>query len=258
MSSFWRHIKKYWEHVTPADRAAGAAAYPAYHEMMRRIAQHYNVDQTRATEAFAALSPNSDYFGNLRSLVSLLQGMHEGCEFTVSTYKACAERAVTYITGEADFLSTVKGKKITAFRNCIVDPVGCDQFVLDGHMIAVALGQPMTMTEAQLAMRKVGYENIEQAYVRFAKRLSVRVPELQATLWFCRKRHESVKFTTQRDFWYDDARLLYPVADIKPYRNLGKPRVYNTTVGRRVANITLHNRLLHATQHQTTAPQPTE
>lgn len=225
-SSYQRNVKTYWSLVEQCDLDAGRLAYPSYYEMVKRISNHYRFDFPRCVEAFAALSPNSDYLGNMRSLVSLLQGINEGREYTVSTYKACALRAETYLLGTVDFLATVKGPKIRAFRNCIMDPLECNEFVLDGHMIAIALGKPMTMTEAQLAMRKVGYHRLEDAYIGFARRSGLRLPELQAALWYCRKRVEGIKFTTQKDFWYDDARLLYPVADIRPYFNVGAPKKY--------------------------------
>ena len=214
---YWRNIKRYWENVEECDIDAGKAAYPAYHEMMRRIATRYQQDQVRVTEAFAALSPNNDYFGNLRSLVSLLDGLEHDTPYKVSTYKACARRAETYIRGTADFLSTVKGKKITAFRNCIVAPLTCEDFVLDGHMIAIALGEAMTMTEANAALRIHGYDKLSSAYIRFSARIGMRAPEVQATLWYCRKRNENIKFSRQKDLFYDDARLLYPLEDVRPY-----------------------------------------
>lgn len=224
MIKFGYNISKYYAKANAFDLSAGKAAYPAYLSMMRMIAREYELPTTHVTEAFAALSPNNDYYGNLRSLTSVLHGMRENKPYTVSTYKACAQRAESYLNGSVDFMSTVKGPKIRAFRNCILNPVTCQDLVLDGHMIAVAFGQNLTMKEAQIELGKHGqrtktYDAIVRAYVRAARVREITPSTLQAVIWFCRKRTESIKLTTQRDFWRDDARLFYTLDEIPPYPN---------------------------------------
>ena len=221
------NIESYWEGVTQFDLEAGAGAYPAYHEMMRRVSSHYELNQTLVTEAFAALSPNNDYVGNLRSLVSLVEGYKLGTPYTVTTYRACADRAMAYLDGSVDFLSTVKGKKITAFRNCIVDPVGCTDFVLDGHMAAVALGQNLTMKQAVFAIAQHKYKNIERPYMCFAKDIAVTPSVVQASLWYSRKRREGTLHTLQVDACRDTHRQLFELSEIPPYPHSIKEGVAN-------------------------------
>lgn len=212
-----RNISSYWDRVEPDDLDAGREAYPAYLEMMRRISTHYGTGLVPTTEAFVALSPNSDYYGNLRSLVSVIVGLKTGEPFTISTYKACGVRALSYLDGSVSFLDTVKGKKISAFRHNILYQRKSGKFVLDGHMIAVAAGRPMTMKEGNAVVRDLGYDRLAGLYIRFARRLQMPVHEMQATLWHCRKRTENIKFSAQRDMWRDDNHLYYEISEIPPY-----------------------------------------
>lgn len=213
----YKNVSDYWNRVTDDDLAAGVAAYPAYLEMMKRISTHYQTGLVQTTEAFVPLSPNNDYFGNLRSLVSLIVGYKSGESYVISTYKACGKRAMSYLDGSVSFTDTVKGKKIRAFRHNILYQKNSCEFVLDGHMIAVALGRSMTMTEANLELRGYGYDKLTAPYRRLARRVEMPVHELQATLWHCRKRTEGIKFSTQKDMWRDDHHLIYDVSEILPY-----------------------------------------
>lgn len=228
--TYYANIKAYWDkHVQPVDIETGLAAYQGYNRMIRKIANHYKVDFIKTVEAFAALSPNSDYKGNLRSLISLLEGMKTNTPWIISTYRACGHRAESYLNGSVDFLSTVKGPKITAFRNCILDPTSCQDFVIDGHMIAIALGKQLTMAQANLELQKIGYKTLNKPYQKFSLVKDTTPSMIQATLWYCRKRTEDIKFSRQKDAWYDDARLIYDLIDLPPYKTKkGQPKQTTT------------------------------
>lgn len=58
----------------------GLKAYFRYHDMMVELSSHYNVPLSSVTGAFVALSPNSDYHGNLRSVVSMLKAVKAGID----------------------------------------------------------------------------------------------------------------------------------------------------------------------------------
>lgn len=60
------------------DRKDGARAYAAYRTVLQRFADHYGAPLDRTVAAFAALSPNNDYHGNLRSLSSVLRAHRDG------------------------------------------------------------------------------------------------------------------------------------------------------------------------------------
>lgn len=219
------NYKKIYDQADEFDRREGKLAYERYNIVMHRFADHYGFDVVGVTEAFVALSPNSDYHGNLRSLASVLDGVANGVpddRITVSTFNACKNRALTYLRGEVDFLSTVKGKKITSFRHNILHPHESREVTVDGHMIAAWFDKPkMTMKEANLAWRgKVKYEQLAEGCILLADEVGIAPCEMQATIWFCRKRIFNRRFNPQLSLLAekDDANhtMCWP-ADFPPY-----------------------------------------
>lgn len=169
---------------------------------MTAFARHYQIPLSKVTSAFVALSPNSDYIGNLRSLTSVLEGLSKGLpaeEITVSTYKACRNRAITYLTGEADFLRTVRGPKIRAFRDNILRPKTSRLVTVDGHMVAAFVGKPnMTMKDAAYHLtRRAQYKEIADAISDLADTNGIAPCQAQAILWHARKRIFNIKFDAQ-------------------------------------------------------------
>lgn len=206
------------------DVEEGRLAYPRYHDVMRSIADHYGFGLVETVAAFAALSPNNDYIGNLRSLVSVLQGIRAGAtvgEVTVSTYKACRDRAWLYATGETSFERTVRGPKIRAFYFNILDPSDRRHVTIDGHMVAAYRANSGTMKDN--IPRRREYETIATTVRRLAGREGLVPNQVQATIWFARKRLLNVRYDPQMslfaaadDRWQTSVR----VEDIRPFRRL--------------------------------------
>ena len=134
--------------MPPTDIQMGCKAYPVYHHTLRAMARHYGTGFVPTVEAFVALSPNNDYHGNLRSLASILEALQVGLTFDhcqITTYRGCGVRAWGYLVGEVSFLDTVKGRKITSFRDNILYLRDSRKVTVDGHMISLAHGRDMTM-----------------------------------------------------------------------------------------------------------------
>ena len=166
------NLSKLYALADDIDRREGRLAYARYNALMRSIAEAYNSDLLRVTAAFAALSPNNDYLGNLRSLVSILVGMRECIpldRITVSTYEACRDRAYSYLIGDADFWTTVKGPKIRAFYRNIIRPADTDYVTIDGHMAAAYAGNSGTMKE-NIVKNSGDYITIAAAVKTLARR----------------------------------------------------------------------------------------
>ena len=195
--------------MTIGDRQFGDRAYDTYHEVIRGLALYYNSPFVASVEAFAALSPNNDYHGNLRSLATLLKGRHEGRdieECVVTTFRSAARRAWSYLDGSVSFLDTVKGRKITAFRHNILYPETSKHVVVDGHMIALALDRKLTMKEANGVLTKKMYDEIERCVVRVARRQLMFVPSVQGALWGYRKRTQGIVFDGQLSMFEEGTR----------------------------------------------------
>lgn len=198
------------------DRSDGALAYMRYHDLLHTIAQHYGYGFEAAAGAFCALSPNNDYVGNLRSLVSMLAA-RDPTQAVVSTYGHCKERAVLYLAG-VPFLEHAKGPKIRAFYQNIVNPTEWSPVTIDGHMVAAYRAEDLVMKDATVGKRE--YEEIARC-VRVLVAENFLIPnQMQAILWFTRKRVKKVKFDAQLDLLNMDGgaqRTMFKIEDIKPY-----------------------------------------
>jgi len=194
------NIKKVLAQADAIDFTEGKAAYRNYHELLKVIADFYNVGFVQTVQAFVSLSPNNDYVGNLRSLVTLINGVKTNIsvdKIKCSTYKHCRDRAYEYFVGNKDFLIETKGLKITAFYHNILKPDDKSHITIDGHMHNVWSGTRRTMKE--VAILKMKYETIEKDF-KFVARQACLIPnQLQAICWFTWKRINNIIFNPQLD-----------------------------------------------------------
>jgi hypothetical protein len=207
------------------DWREGIAAYVRYRETMADIADTYGVALRRVVGAFVALSPNNDYVGNLRSLISLLAGIREGrplAEINSSTYRHALQRAYGYATGAVDFEATVDGLKIRSFYFNILDPSDRRFVAVDGHMSAAWRGTRETMKQA-IVRNERDYAEIEHATKRLARAHGLIPCQAQAIIWFTRKRLLRIKYDGQLDMFTapDNVwRNRFPIEEIRPYAPL--------------------------------------
>lgn len=204
------------------DVREGMVAYNRYRLMMFAISEHYDVSIDRVTAAFVAMSPNNDYVGNLRSLISVLEGRKRGLpaeRITISTYRHCMLRALDYLSGAADFLASAAGLKIINFYHNILTPDNPRFVTIDGHICATWMGKRLTMKEA--IVRKPGdYNEISDAIKGLAFRELILPNQYQAILWFARKRVMNVVYDPQLDLFTDPNdiwRTYRHISSIKPY-----------------------------------------
>lgn len=214
------NLKRLFEQADPMDRHDGMLAYQRYHDMMKELSDYYSVPIERVTAAFVALSPNSDYLGNLRSLVTMLWAQTQGRdprEAVVSTYKHCRERAALYLAG-IDFLSDAKGPKTRAFYRNILSPQLAGPVTIDGHMYWAWLGENGTMKEAKVSGRI--YYEISYDIRSLAWDYEIRPHEVQAILWYARKRILSIKYSPQLSLFEEDVgyqQATFSLDRLKPY-----------------------------------------
>lgn len=189
------NILSVYTKVDRIDMEEGMLAYQRYHESLKFYARHYGVEMPHVIGAFSALSPNNDYMGNLRSLVTLLEGRRRGArveDCTVSTYKACRNRAWNFLNG-ADFLDVTKGKKTRNFYLNILNPFDPEPVTIDGHMACIYVGKRMTMKEVVRSRFK--YDIVADAFRSAARDVDLLPNQLQAMLWFTWKRIHNVIYT---------------------------------------------------------------
>jgi hypothetical protein len=224
------NLRAAWEQVRPHHLEEGVASYPSYHRTLHAFAEYYDCGFVQTVEAFAALSPNNDYHGNLRSLASVMYAYKNNIpqrQIIISTYGVCAIRAMSYLNGSVSFLDTVKGKKITAFRHNLLHPLTSDRVTVDGHMLCVYAGKQLTMAQANLLMRGSMYANIEADVKALARKVRLPALTVQATLWIWRKQTQGIKYSSQQSLFDNNSAwtaVLTP-EDYPPYPTKGTQNV---------------------------------
>lgn len=218
-----KNLLSIFDRADKIDREEGMLAYRRYNELMVGIADRYDTPLPNVIAGFVSLSPNSDYIGNLRSLISVLEGVRHGVDvkdITVSTYKHCRDRAYRYITGQDDFIALTHGRKVLSFYHNVLDPVSSQRVTVDGHMVAAWRGENLTMKEA-IIRRRSEYDEIEYAVKRIAFERFLVPHQVQATIWFARKRLFRVRYDAQMSLFAppDDVwRTAQKIDDLIPYR----------------------------------------
>lgn len=207
------------------DREEGMVAYTRYHDVMQSLADKYGSTLYRTIAVFVSLSPNSTYHHNLRSAASVLKAVQDGVpcdDVTVATYKHCRNRAYVYATGEQDFFAKTRGPQITNFFHNIMDPTDNRWVTIDGHMSALWQGEVLTMREALVSLRT--YRQIAGDVKALAFSEYILPQQMQAILWFVRKRLLNIGFDAQTDILQigDQWKTTRNADDIEPYPFRGR------------------------------------
>jgi hypothetical protein len=207
------------------DMREGLLAYQRYHDVMANLSTKYEVKLPAVIAAFCALSPNNDYEGNLRSVVTLLHGWRHDWkldEVQVSTYRHCLYRAWSYVAGDRSFLDDAKGLKIRNFYHNILAPEDNRFVTIDGHMVAIYRGLNLTMKDA-ICKGVREYGEIALACKAIAFKHFIRPNQFQAVCWFVRKRiyHIKVGSAAQYDLLCPDDQDMWEtfrdIEHVKPF-----------------------------------------
>ena len=197
------HLERMYHRADQIDLHEGKLAYMRYHNLLQELARHYDMPFNKVVAAFVALSPNSDYVGNLRSLKTLLEGVQQHlpvASINVSTYRHCLKRAHMYLTGEEEFLDHANGLKIRSFYDNILYPHTSRAVTVDGHIYAVWKNDP-TLVMKDAKVTKASYKVVEKCIQDLADTVGLVPCQVQAVIWFARKRILRIKYEPQLDLF---------------------------------------------------------
>lgn len=222
-----RNIRRILNQADEIDISEGRVSYWRYHEVLTNLAEFYGVDLPRTVAVFAALSPNADYQGNLRSAASVLAGWWAGVEcdrIRVTTYNHCRDRAYSYLEG-VSFLETVSGKKIRSFYSNILNPMDPEPVTIDGHAVNVWNGRRRTL---KTVVGGWNYETVSAAYRETARVVGLLPNQVQSITWFAWKRIHKIHFPGRqlelfRDNSADLWRTLADPKEIQPFPFFASP-----------------------------------
>lgn len=170
------NVLRVWERASDAERDQGDRWYWAAHAFCVDLADRYGLTVDAACALVAVLSPRTSWDQNM---VLADQFARTGDAPTLGDHKAKARRI---LAGEqpADVL---RGHKVCAFWQCLVDPDTADAVCVDRHAFDVAHGR-RTDDQARKALERVGaYERVAACYRRAAARVGVSPAVMQATTW---------------------------------------------------------------------------
>lgn len=193
MSNSWNpHIGNIFQVYARADRwdvETGLVAYQRYHEILEDIASKYSTSAQIAIGAFAALSPNNDYAGNLKDTHRVLAARvrHESIDsFNVTTYGPNKAKAWRICQGENP-LDVLAGRKTNNFYRNIQNPLDPNPVTIDGHMYSVWQLKRFRMDDAKVGSGTT-YDDIADDFRTVARVLGILPNQLQATCWHTWKR----------------------------------------------------------------------
>jgi hypothetical protein len=202
------------------DLAEGLTSYVNYNQMMVRLADKYSFPLDRVVGAFVALPPNNNYEANLRSLVTLLWGMNAGYaeyDLPVTTYMQNKIKACDVLRG-ANLLDLARGLKVRSFYTNVLNPADRRTVTIDGHMVSIACGRYLRMSEAGVSGRR--YIELCSAVIDVAQTVGLLPCQVQAVCWLTWKRLNQV-YDPQLRLSFDGEtvwRILRDVDSISPYK----------------------------------------
>lgn len=217
-----RNIQRALDHAMAIEVREGQRAYFQYNRTLTEIAAATGLSVSTVAGVFSALSPNSDYKGNLRSAKTVCLGYVRGLPIeacTVSTYNHNREKAWRILEG-AHFYSVFKGLKVRNFWRNLTEPDHPEAITIDGHMANIYIWEPRRMTDASLSKRM--YAKLAREFSKVATSADLLPSQLQAILWLTWKRINNIKSSynpLQGVLFPDDNRcgIYIPYDSIKTY-----------------------------------------
>jgi len=196
MTQHVRNILKVYRRATPEDTANGLEWYDRAKRHAKAISTKYFIHTHTVIGVMAALSPNNRWERNVKDTERMCQAWVNGedlSDFKVSCYNTMKQKAWSILeddlTDDDDILTRLNGQKIRSFYSNIR---GLTEVTIDGHALNIALGIRQGLTSDKTNMGKKLYREMQEAYVKAAKRVGVKPHELQAITWTTWKREHGI------------------------------------------------------------------
>ena len=196
MTQHVRNILKLYRQATQEDTVNGVEWYARAERMAKAIAKDAGLPLPTVIGVMAALSPNNRWERNCKDAATMCQAWVAGesmDSFKVSCYNTMKQKAWAILdlglTDDDDILSHLNGQKIRSFYSNIR---GLDEVTIDGHALNIARGKREGLTSDKTNMGKREYRELQEAYVKAAKRVGVKPHVLQAITWTTWKRIHNI------------------------------------------------------------------
>jgi hypothetical protein len=196
MTTEVRNILKVYRQATEAEHTHGTTWYAKAQSHAQRIADKHVVPVRVVVGVIAALSPNNKWERNVNDADQMLSAFLRGDPVDVckpSTYLKMRDKAWLVIESMPEndeaVIQILNGQKIVSFFKNIM---GHDTVTIDGHAYNIARNKRVTLTDNDTNISKSTYQDMQAAYTRAAKRVGLKVYELQAVTWVVWKRIHNI------------------------------------------------------------------
>lgn len=197
MSQYVRNILKVYRRATLDDTAQGVEWYDRAKRISKSISAATGLHINLVIGVMAALSPNNKWEINVRNTYDMCTAWIDGRDiddFKVSTYGSNKRKAWSMLednlTTDEELLTRLNGQKTRSFYSNIR---GLDEVTIDGHALNIARGVRFNLTDDKTNIGKRLYRELQDAYVRAAKRVGIEPHELQAITWTTWRREHGIK-----------------------------------------------------------------
>ena len=191
-----RNILKVYRRATTEDIANGVEWYSRAKRYSHAIADRTGLHVNTVIGVMAALSPNNKWERNVQDCERMCRPWISGDDlddFKVSCYNTMKLKAWSILdddlTSDDEILTRLNGQKIRSFYSNIR---GLDEVTIDGHALNIALGVRQGLTTDKTNMSKKVYKQMQEVYVRAAKRVDIKPHVLQAITWTTWKRENKI------------------------------------------------------------------
>jgi hypothetical protein len=197
MTQYVRNILKVYRRATLDDYADGVEWYRRALVQCEEIGDEYSMRISTVIGVMAALSPNNKWDINVRNTWEMIDAwcnQRDIDSFKVSTYGANKRKAWSILEEQLhtddDILTRLNGQKTRSFYSNIR---GLDEVTIDGHALNIARGVRFNLTDDRTNIGKRLYRELQQAYVRAAKRVGIEPHNLQAITWTTWRREHGIR-----------------------------------------------------------------
>ena len=190
-----RNILAVYDLATTGERREGMEWYNRANRVAADIASEHGISLETAAGVIAALSPNNRWERNIVDAENVIRaysigGCEEAENVKVCTYGKMRTKAIQILEcmNIDDHVDILKGRKITAFYECIIGRE--DSCCIDGHAYSIWFGDRLTMKQVPNIGKKL-YAEIVSDYVEAAEILRetgsrfghLTAYEVQAVTW---------------------------------------------------------------------------
>lgn len=196
MTTAVRNILKVYRMATEAEHLHGTTWYVQAQTLAQAMSDYHQVPLRIVVGVIAALSPNNKWERNTKDADTMIAAYLRGDHVDVcrpSTYTKMRDKAWLIIASMPDtddeVMTILNGQKIVSFFKNIM---GYDTVTVDGHAYNIARYKRVTLTDDDTNISKSVYLEMQEAYQRAAKRVGLKVYQLQAITWVVWKRIHNI------------------------------------------------------------------